>query len=526
MILGIASRRIFFPPPEDRIVKQSLIALPVLLILAAPSLHAGEKILRAGIIGLDTSHVTAFTSVLNNPKNTGDLAGVRVVAAFPGGSSDLPDSINRVRGFTETLRDKYGVEIVNSIDELLKKVDVVLLESVDGRPHLEQVIPVLKAGKLCFIDKPVAGSLADALKIYALAKKYKVPVFSSSSLRFSAGIQRMRNDPKVGNVLGCSAYGPCPLEKHHPDLFWYGIHGVETLFTIMGPGCKSVTRAHSAGADLVTGVWSDGRIGTFRGIRDGQAGYGALVFGSKGIQPSGGYGGYEPLLVEICKFFKTGTPPVSAEETIEIFAFMEAADESKRQGGIAVSIESVIAKAGHARESSTDEGGFVSLFNGADFTGWRFGENPGTDVAPKNWTVKDGMIRLLGGGNPHLASTKEYADFDLRFKWRAHKKGYNSGLFIRSGRNVGANQINLAQSDAGHLMGGAKGGKKVPELQKEPGEWNDWRVLAVDERVTLWCNGKKAWEVTGFKTKRGYIGLQAEGAAIDFKNIRIKELTK
>jgi hypothetical protein len=497
-----------------------------------PSGQADEttRPLRAGIIGLDTSHVTAFTSVLNNPKNEGDLAGVRVVAAYPGGSPDLPDSIKRVEGFTKTVRDKYGVEIVDSIDELLKKVDVVLLESVDGRPHLNQLIPVLKAGKLCFIDKPVAGSLADVLKIYALARRYKVPVFSSSSLRYSPGILRMRNDPKVGKVLGCAAYGPCTLEKHHPDLFWYGIHGVETLFTIMGPGCKSVTRTHSDGTDLVTGLWSDGRIGTFRGIRDGAAGYGALVFGSKSIQPSGGYGGYEPLLVEICKFFKTGKPPVSAEETIEIFAFMEAADESKRQNGAPVSLESVIAKAGNGsaktslQDSSAEEEGFVALFNGKDFRGWRFGNDAAEEKLPKNWKVEKGMIRLLGGGSPHLASQKEYGDFDLRLQWRAHKKGYNSGLFIRSGRAVGANQINLAQSDAGHLMGGAPGGKAVPQLQKDPGQWNDWRVLAVGDHITLWCNGKKAWEVGGFKTKRGYLGLQAEGAAIDFKNIRIKEL--
>jgi hypothetical protein len=531
MIRAVAARRIFFPLPEDRIVIRVLALVAVFLSLATSPSQAQEKTapLRAGIIGLDTSHVTAFTKVLNDPKNTGDLAGVRVVAAYPGGSPDLPDSIDRVEDFTKKLRDQHGVEIVDSIDELLKKVDVVLLESVDGRPHLRQLIPVLKAGKLCFIDKPVAGSLADALQIYALARRYKVPVFSSSSLRFSAGIAAMRDHPKVGKVLGCSAYGPCPLEKHHPDLFWYGIHGVETLFTIMGSGCKSVTRSHSTGTDLVTGVWSDGRIGTFRGIRQGRPAYGAVVFGSKGIQPSGGYGGYEPLLVEICKFFKTGKPPVSAEETIEIFAFMEAADESKRQGGAPVTLDSVIRKAraqaekSNAQDASQEEE-FTSLFNGKDFAGWRFGETPGTDKLPANWKVEDGMIRLLGGGSPHLASDKEYADFDLRLEWRAHKKGYNSGLFIRSGRNVSANQINLAQSDAGHLMGGAKGGKAVPELQKNPGEWNDWRVLAVGDRVTLWCNGKQAWDVTGFNTRRGYIGLQAEGAAIDFRNMRIKVL--
>ncbi|MCI0376301.1 MAG: Gfo/Idh/MocA family oxidoreductase [Gemmataceae bacterium] len=321
-----------------------LLLFSALLIPLAP---AGEKkVLRAGIIGLDTSHVVAFTRILNNPKNEGDLAGVRVVAAFPGGSNDIPESYKRVEGFTKELRDKQGIEIVGSIDELLTKVDVVLLESVDGRPHLEQVIPVLKAGKIVFIDKPIAGSLADALMIFELSKKYKVPVFSSSSLRFYPGIASAKNNDKIGDVLGCLAYGPCSLEKHHPDLFWYGVHGVETLFTIMGPGCQSVVRTHTADTDVATGTWKDGRIGTFRGIRKGPSGYGGVVFGSKGIQPIDSKGGgYEPLVKEIAKFFKTGQPPVSAEETIEMFAFMEAADESKRQGGAPVMLETVLNKA-------------------------------------------------------------------------------------------------------------------------------------------------------------------------------------
>jgi predicted dehydrogenase len=237
------------------------------------------------------------------------------------------------------------VEIVGSIDELLTKVDAVLLESVDGRPHLEQVRPVLKAGKPVFIDKPVAGSLADAVEIYRLAADYKVPCFSSSSLRFYPGTQAMRNDSPMGEILGCSVHGPCSLEPHHPDLFWYGIHGVEMLFTIMGTGCQQVTRVQTEDTELVTGVWQDGRVGTFRGTRKGKGGYGALVYGSKAIATTEPGGGYEPLVVEICKFFRSGKPPVSPEETIEIFAFMEAADESKRQGGKPVSLESVLAKA-------------------------------------------------------------------------------------------------------------------------------------------------------------------------------------
>jgi predicted dehydrogenase len=323
---------------------KSLLFIVAFAFGTAPSQAADAKPIRVGMIGLDTSHVIAFTKLLNNPNAKGELAGVRVVAGYPGGSPDVEASHSRVGKYTEQLRE-MGIEIVDSIDALLPKVDAVLLESVDGRPHLKQAIPVLKAHKPLFIDKPVAGSLADAIRIFELAKEYNTPCFSSSSLRFAPGVQAMRSNPKVGAVLGCAAYGPCSLEPHHPDLFWYGVHGVETLFTIMGTGCQSVARVHTKDTDLVTGVWQGGRVGTFRGLRGGKPGYGATVFGKNGIAQAGGSGGYEPLVVEICKFFRTGKPPVSADETIEIFAFMEAADESKRQGGCPVTLESVVAKA-------------------------------------------------------------------------------------------------------------------------------------------------------------------------------------
>jgi predicted dehydrogenase len=308
------------------------------------SASAEDKLLRAGVIGLDTSHAPAFAKLLNAPDSPPELAGVRVVAAFPGGSPDVEASASRVAGYTREF-ENMGIKIVPSIDELLKEVDVVLLESVDGRPHLAQVVPVLRAGKPVFIDKPVAGSLSDAVAIFDLAKKLKVPCFSSSSLRFSKGILAMRDDDKVGKVLGCEARGPCSLEPHHPDLFWYGIHGTEILFTIMGTGCAEVSRTQTDGTEFVVGKWGDGRIGTFRGLRDGAHGYGATVYGDKGIAQSGGYDGYQPLVVEIVKFFKTGQPPVTPEETLEIYAFMEAADESKREGGKPVTIDSVLAKA-------------------------------------------------------------------------------------------------------------------------------------------------------------------------------------
>jgi predicted dehydrogenase len=290
--------------------------------------------LRIGIIGCDTSHVPAFTEILNNPDAKGHIPGGKVVAAYKGGSPDIQSSISRVEEYSKTLREKYGVKFYDSIEEICKDVDAVLLESVDGRPHLAQVKPVLQAGKPVFIDKPMAASLADVLEIFRLAKEAKVPVFSSSSLRFARDTQAVRNG-SVGKVTYAETYSPCSLEPHHPDLFWYGVHGVESLFTIMGPGCETVQRQKTPDGKIeVVGTWSGGRKGVYREDQK----YHGLAKGEKGEAPAGSYDGYEPLVAAIMTFFQTGVAPVPPEETIEIMAFMEAADESKNQGGAPVKI--------------------------------------------------------------------------------------------------------------------------------------------------------------------------------------------
>ncbi len=306
---------------------------------AAPA----RQTVRVGIIGLDTSHAAAFTDVLNDPKAAPDVAGFRVVAAYPRGSADIESSASRIPANTEQFR-KRGVEIVDSIDALLKKVDVVLLETNDGRPHLEQALAVMKSGKRMFIDKPVAGSLADVVAIFEAADRYHVPVFSSSSLRFGKKTLAARNGA-IGRIQSCETQSPCHLEKSHPDLFWYGIHGVESLFTVMGTGCRGVRRVKSTPTDdVVVGAWEGGRTGTFHGTRPhGQ--YTGTARGPKGTLDVGQYEGYRPLVVEIVKFFRTGVAPVSPEETLELYAFMEAADESKRQHGAEVNLKSVLDKA-------------------------------------------------------------------------------------------------------------------------------------------------------------------------------------
>jgi biopolymer transport protein ExbD len=315
----------------------------LLLVLLAASLHAQDKF-RLGIIGTTTSHVPAFVKEIHAPNAGVPFDKFQVVAAYPGGMPDNPASWGRVEQFAGDL-EKQGIKCYSTIEAMLPEVDGILLTSVDGRPHLEQAKPVIAAGKPLFIDKPMAESLADTLEIFRLAKEKNVPVFSASSLRYGKGFQKMRHEQPLGKILGATAWSPCSLNDKHPDLFWYGVHGVEILFTLMGSGCQTVSRTQTPGAELVVGVWNEGRIGTFRGIRTGKAGYGAVVFGEKDNGDAGGYDGYKPLVEEICKFFETGKPPFDPQETIEIFAFMEAADESKRLGGIPVSIAETIAKA-------------------------------------------------------------------------------------------------------------------------------------------------------------------------------------
>jgi predicted dehydrogenase len=294
---------------------------------------------RIGIIGLDTSHSVAFTKVLNTAEANPTYMGYKVVAAYPYGSKDIESSTKRIPDYINDVK-KLDVAIVDSIDELLKQVDVVLLETNDGRLHLEQAAQVLKVGKRVFIDKPIAASLNDVIAIFELSKTYKIPIFSASSLRYIKGMEGVDKS----QVLGADTFSPAVLEKTHPDLFWYGVHGVETLYTAMGTGCRQVVRIHTEGTDVVVGTWADGRIGTFRGTRTGKHDYGGTIYTQAGNVRLGPYGGYEPLLKEIITYFETGKPPVSPEETIEIFAFMEAADESKRQGGAAVSLDSVMEK--------------------------------------------------------------------------------------------------------------------------------------------------------------------------------------
>ena len=290
--------------------------------------------LRIGIIGFDTSHVPAFTRLLNDPSDPFHVPGGRVVCGYPSFSPDLRSSYSRVEGFKKEVTERWGVPLVSSIGDLLKQVDAVLLESVDGRRHLSEARPVIEARRPVYIDKPLAASYEEAAEIIRLAQENHCPFFSSSSLRFDANIRAIVDDPELGQVFACDAFSPATLDPTNPGLFWYGVHGVEILYTFMGRGCEAVRCYTTDGYDVVVATWPEGRTGTMRGTRCGSHDYGVTVFAENEVYQalySRDVPLYSQLLKEVVPFFQGEPAPVAPEETLEIMAFMQAALVSSRE---------------------------------------------------------------------------------------------------------------------------------------------------------------------------------------------------
>jgi predicted dehydrogenase len=300
-----------------------------------PPVALPRQPLRIGIIGCDTSHCVEFTARLNDEAHPGHTPGARVVAAYPTMSPDMPWSRDRAEGFVRELRETHGVHLAGSIPEMLSDCDAVLLCSLDGRAHPAQARPVLEAGKPVFVDKPVAASLSEARELYNLAKQTGTPMFGASAIRWYPGIIEVAL-ADVGVVRSAISYGPAPLEPSHPDLFFYGIHPTEALFTVLGPGCRRVQRVATQHTSVVVGEWDDGKVGTLHVMHRWPAEYKVIKFGDDRIAEQSTAGDYTPLVREIVKFFQTGIAPVTPAQTLEIYAFMEAADESKRRGGAPV----------------------------------------------------------------------------------------------------------------------------------------------------------------------------------------------
>jgi predicted dehydrogenase len=295
-----------------------------------------KESLNIGIIGLDTSHAVAFTRLLNDSNTEYHVPGGRVITAFPGGSEDFELSISRVAGFTSELQNNFSVSIVDSPEAVAERCDALLIESVDGRVHLEQFARVAVFGKPVFIDKPLAISSRDADKIIALSMQYNIPLMSCSPCRFAESLVQTLSETNKGNIIGAECFGPMHLQATQPGLFWYGIHTVDMLYAIMGRGCVEVISTTTAEHDVIAGIWKDGRIGTIRGNRKGNNKFGAVIHREQSSElvdiSSHPKPYYASMLEGTMTMFKTHQSPIDIQETREVIRFIEAANESLSTG--------------------------------------------------------------------------------------------------------------------------------------------------------------------------------------------------
>lgn len=299
------------------------------------------KTLKLGLIGLDTSHVEALASAFNDPGSPHAIPGARIEVAFPGGSPDFPLSIERLPRYTEKLSSHHGIRMLGSPREVAEVVDAVLLTSVDGRAHRRQFAEIAPLARPTFMDKPFATTSADARAMAALARMHGTPLFSSSNLRFAAALQAAATDVAGGAVIGADFSGPMPLQPTQPGYFWYGIHTVEMLYAVLGAGCESVRAVSTDSHEMIVGRWRDGRFGTARGNRAGNGAFTGVVHREKSdqwIDAAAGQPAHHGLALAVLAFFRTGVAPVPLEETVEIIRFIEAANESRAEGGAEVGL--------------------------------------------------------------------------------------------------------------------------------------------------------------------------------------------
>ncbi len=298
--------------------------------------------LRLGIVDFDSSHCIEYARRVNHVGLSPDqyVDGARVVAGWPGTSEMSPERIDGYRAQMAAA----GVEIVGSPEALLGRIDAVLILSLCGAAHLSRVQPFLQAGIPAYVDKPFTCTVADAIEMVRLAERTGTLLLHGSALRFADEVDKFRGlESRLGALQGLLTYGPAKRTSGNPGLLHYGIHAVEVLYALMGPGCTNVTAVHTDGADVVTGRWRDGRLATVRGALTGATAYGVMGFCEQAVYRShvSTRNAYRNLLRAMIESFTAGRPLVPYVEILEVTRFVLAALASEVSGGRPVELESL-----------------------------------------------------------------------------------------------------------------------------------------------------------------------------------------
>ncbi len=287
--------------------------------------------IKIAVIGLDTSHSVSYPALMQGPKRI--ISGMKVETCFP---FLTPFTTKKTLAERSEKLAALGVKVTENWDEALDGCDAVMLEINDGSFHLEYFKKVAALGKPVFLDKPLAATLADGRAIMRLARKHQTRVWSSSSIPFTAEFEKVPKE--VPEVRLAHMFGPLGIAPAGDSLIWYGVHVVESIQRLMGPGALNVRAIETPYSIAGIISYADDRQALMETVKKtGYYGGRAQGFLSGGEQKIYSFvcDNSKPkknFMQAIKSFFQGGPAPVSMASTFEGLAIMAAARKSIETG--------------------------------------------------------------------------------------------------------------------------------------------------------------------------------------------------
>ena len=218
---------------------------------------------RVGIIGSENSHAMAFSEIFNI-NNKEQYPDIQVVAIY-----------GEDQAASEAVRDKCGVEIMNP-EEMLGKVDAIMVTSRDGALHAGYAKPFIEAGIPAFVDKPLTRDVDEAIALMRLAKEKKVPIVGGSSLKYPEDLQELKNVIAAGEVRGADLAAPVSMDNPYGGFFFYASHLVEMTMAIFGSQPRKISAYRTA--DSVTAMVRFDNCDVTNHFNEGNYRYSATIY--------------------------------------------------------------------------------------------------------------------------------------------------------------------------------------------------------------------------------------------------------
>ena len=293
------------------------VPLPIVSQLVSKSMDNAEPF-TIGIIGAENSHTAGFGKLFNIEKS------------FPG------IEVKYVWGETEAFAKKAMEggnipQMVKDPNDMLGKIDGLIVDHRHGKFHLEPAIPFIKAGIPTFIDKPFCYRAAEGKAFLQLAREHGTPVTSFSSIAHSYETFAIKEQLKgIKNINQVVRYGPVDLESKYGGIFFYGAHIVQPLLYLFGDNVQKVQVHQNGKNSSASLVFKDGMLATLI-FTTKKYGWSTHVETEEGIIPlKANIEEEKPGLnyVDMVKMFKTGKEPRSYKSIIHCVAVLEALEKS------------------------------------------------------------------------------------------------------------------------------------------------------------------------------------------------------